>query len=129
MRRSMGPLSFLILIIVHILGLHAEETAVYYNLAAEKCDIILGTREEFDMMERFEHNPENNDQYHGCANGSTTQRKLSLLSMARKAPSLIRKDGVGHRAKSFPAKVVKTFGAGDSYAAGFIYGIHARLDD
>ncbi|MGO4269280.1 5-dehydro-2-deoxygluconokinase, partial [Paenibacillus sp. TAF58] len=39
----------------------SEETAVYYNLAAEKCDIILGTREEFDMMERFENNPEKND--------------------------------------------------------------------
>src|SRR5690625_2231683 len=31
-----------------------KETAVYYNLAAEKCDVIIGTREEFDMMEQFE---------------------------------------------------------------------------
>lgn len=30
-----------------------QETAIYYNLAAETCDIILGTREEFDMMEQF----------------------------------------------------------------------------
>ena len=34
----------------------AQETAVYYNLAAEKCDVIIGTREEFDMMEQFESN-------------------------------------------------------------------------
>lgn len=40
----------------------AEETAVYYNLAAEKCDIILGTREEFDMMETFDHNTQRSDQ-------------------------------------------------------------------
>src|SRR6478752_4825517 len=38
-----------------------EETAVYYNLAAEKSDIIVGTREEFDSMERFEHNPDRSD--------------------------------------------------------------------
>src|SRR5690625_3564869 len=31
-----------------------KETAIYYNLAAEKCDVIIGTREEFDMMEQFE---------------------------------------------------------------------------
>ncbi|MBW7460050.1 5-dehydro-2-deoxygluconokinase, partial [Paenibacillus sepulcri] len=27
-----------------------EETAIYYHLAAEKSDIIIGTREEFDML-------------------------------------------------------------------------------
>jgi 5-dehydro-2-deoxygluconokinase len=37
------------------------------------------------------------------------------------------KDGMEHRAKSYPAKVVKTFGAGDSYAAGFLYGISSGL--
>lgn len=38
-----------------------QETATYYNLAAEKCDIVLGTREEFDMMEQFGGNPERSD--------------------------------------------------------------------
>ena len=33
------------------------------------------------------------------------------------------RDGAEHRAESFPAKVVKTFGAGDSYAAGMLYGL------
>lgn len=29
----------------------AEETAVYYTLVAEQSDIVIGTRDEFDVME------------------------------------------------------------------------------
>lgn len=30
---------------------NTEETAVYYSLVAEQADVIIGTRDEFDMME------------------------------------------------------------------------------
>ena len=30
---------------------NVQETAIYYSLAAEKSDVIIGTREEFDMLE------------------------------------------------------------------------------
>jgi sugar/nucleoside kinase (ribokinase family) len=39
--------------------------------------------------------------------------------------SLLSEDGVIHEIKPFPAKVVNTNGAGDSYAAGVLYGITA----
>ncbi|MDF2646185.1 MAG: 5-dehydro-2-deoxygluconokinase [Paenibacillus sp.] len=100
----------------------SEETAVYYNLAAEKCDIILGTREEFDMMERFENNPEKNDRI-TAAKWFDYSAKIVIIKHGKEGSIAYTQDGVGHRAKSFPAKVVKTFGAGDSYAAGFIYGL------
>ncbi|MCG6197977.1 5-dehydro-2-deoxygluconokinase, partial [Anoxybacillus sp. LAT_38] len=38
-----------------------EETAIYYKLAAEKCDVIFGTLEEFDRMERFDRNDRHDD--------------------------------------------------------------------
>lgn len=100
----------------------AEETAVYYNLAAEKCDIILGTREEFDMMEQFESNPERSDDitaskwFHHSA-------KIVIIKHGKEGSIAYAKDGSSHRAKSFKANVVKTFGAGDSYAAGFLFGL------
>ncbi|KRF30494.1 5-dehydro-2-deoxygluconokinase [Paenibacillus sp. Soil787] len=100
----------------------SEETAVYYNLAAEKCDIILGTREEFDMMERFENNAEKNDRI-TAAKWFDYSAKIVIIKHGKEGSIAYTPDGVGHRAMSFPAKVVKTFGAGDSYAAGFIYGI------
>lgn len=99
-----------------------EETAVYYNLAAEKCDIIVGTREEFDMMERFESNPERDDRV-TAGKWFDYQAKIVIIKHGKEGSVAYTKDGVGHRSGSFPAKVVKTFGAGDSYAAGFLYGV------
>ncbi|MDP4098765.1 5-dehydro-2-deoxygluconokinase [Paenibacillus sp. P96] len=99
-----------------------EETAVYYNLAAEKCDIILGTREEFDMMETFDPNPEHSDSL-------TAQKwfdfaaKIVVIKHGKQGSIAYTREGLSHRAESYPAQVVKTFGAGDSYAAGFLYGL------
>jgi len=99
-----------------------SETAVYYNLAAEKSDIIVGTREEFDMMERFERNPERLDEI-TAAKWFDYEAKIVIIKHGKDGSIAYTKDGVSHRAASYPAKVVKTFGAGDSYAAGFLYGL------
>ncbi|MCQ6559169.1 5-dehydro-2-deoxygluconokinase [Paenibacillus mendelii] len=104
-----------------------EETAVYYNLAAEWCDIILGTREEFDMMERFEHNPERSDQV-TAAKWFNHAAGIVIIKHGKEGSIAYTPDGASHRAESYPAKVVKTFGAGDSYAAGFLYGIMQGWD-
>jgi 5-dehydro-2-deoxygluconokinase len=98
-----------------------EETATYYNLAAEKCDVILGTREEFDMMERFE----------GTVNHDETtaskwfryNAKIVVIKHGKDGSIAYTEDGLSHKGSIFPAKVIKTFGAGDSYAAGFLYGL------
>lgn len=99
-----------------------EETAVYYNLAAEKCDIIIGTREEFDRMERFGGNTERKDSV-TASRWFDHSAKIVIIKHGKEGSIAYTKDGSSHRAKSFPAKVVKTFGAGDSYAAGFLYGL------
>ncbi|MBO7747202.1 5-dehydro-2-deoxygluconokinase [Paenibacillus sp. MWE-103] len=99
-----------------------EETAIYYHLAAEKSDIIIGTREEFDMLERFDGNAERSDavtaaQWFGC------RAELVIIKHGKDGSIAYGKDGGSHRGAIFPAKVVKTFGAGDSYAAGFLHGL------
>ncbi|UVI31393.1 5-dehydro-2-deoxygluconokinase [Paenibacillus spongiae] len=104
-----------------------EETAIYYNLAAEWCDIILGTREEFDMMERFEQNPERSDRI-TAAKWFNHSAKIVIIKHGKEGSIAYTPDGASHRAESYPAKVVKTFGAGDSYAAGFLYGIMQGWD-
>lgn len=99
-----------------------EETAVYYNLAAEYCDILIGTREEFDRMERFEASPERSDQV--TASGWFEHRaKLVVIKHGKAGSIAYVKDDTSHRARSFQAQVIKTFGAGDSYAAGMLYGL------
>ncbi|UOF90331.1 5-dehydro-2-deoxygluconokinase [Fodinisporobacter ferrooxydans] len=99
-----------------------EETAVYYNLAAEKCDVIIGTREEFDFMECFAKNTDHDDHV-------TAQKwfdfhaKIVVIKHGKDGSIAYTKTGESFTGTIFPAKVLKTFGAGDSYAAGFIYGL------
>ncbi|RAP74578.1 5-dehydro-2-deoxygluconokinase [Paenibacillus montanisoli] len=99
-----------------------EETAVYYNLAAEKCDIILGTREEFDLMEAFDPNPGHDDRV-TASKWFDYSARIVIIKHGKEGSIAYTRDGASHRARSFPAKVVKTFGAGDSYAAGFLHGV------
>ncbi|KRE35271.1 5-dehydro-2-deoxygluconokinase [Paenibacillus sp. Soil522] len=100
----------------------AEETAVNYNLAAEKCDILIGTREEFNQMEIFDANAEHDDRI-TASKWFNYGAKIAIIKHGKEGSIAYAKDGSEHRAKSYPAKVIKTFGAGDSYAAGFLYGI------
>lgn len=99
-----------------------EETATYYNLAAEKCDIIIGTREEFDMMEGLNRKHESNDSI-TAAKWFNYSAKLVIIKHGKDGSIAYTHDGQSYTAKTFPAKVIKTFGAGDSYAAGFLYGL------
>jgi 5-dehydro-2-deoxygluconokinase len=100
----------------------AEEVAVYYNLAAEKCDVIIGTREEFDMMECFEQNT-NHDDYFTAKKWFDYHAKIVVIKHGKDGSIAYTKEGESFKGTTFPANVIKTFGAGDSYAAAFIYGL------
>jgi 5-dehydro-2-deoxygluconokinase len=99
-----------------------EETAVYYNLAAEKCNVIIGTREEFDMMEAFEKENKHDDQK-TAGKWFDFSAQIVVIKHGKDGSIAYTRDGKSHTAAIFPAKVIKTFGAGDSYAAGFLYGL------
>ncbi|MBM7566204.1 5-dehydro-2-deoxygluconokinase [Paenibacillus sacheonensis] len=104
-----------------------EETAVYYNLAAAQCDVILGTREEFDAMETFERNASRDDAY--TANKWFGRHaSIVVIKHGKDGSFAFTKEGERIEGTTFPANVVKTFGAGDSYAAGFIHGLMKGWD-
>ncbi|MBB3867145.1 5-dehydro-2-deoxygluconokinase [Parageobacillus toebii NBRC 107807] len=103
-----------------------EETAIYYNLAAEKCDVIIGTREEFDIMEQFESN--RNDDEKTAKRWFDYQVKIVVIKHGKDGSIAYTKEGEKFKGKIFPANVIKTFGAGDSYAAAFIYGLMQGWD-
>jgi 5-dehydro-2-deoxygluconokinase len=98
------------------------ETAVYYNLAAEKCDVIIGTREEFDMMEKLLNVKESNDHY-TASRWFSYRAELVVIKHGGSGSIAYTKDGASHRSGIFRTNVLKTFGAGDSYASAFIYGL------
>ncbi|KYD25490.1 5-dehydro-2-deoxygluconokinase [Geobacillus icigianus] len=98
-----------------------EETAIYYNLAAEKCDVIIGTREEFDMMEQFD--GQRSDDEQTARKWFDYNTKIVVIKHGKDGSIAYTKTGETFIGTIFPANIVKTFGAGDSYAAGFIYGL------
>ncbi|MGG2028693.1 5-dehydro-2-deoxygluconokinase [Gottfriedia sp. S16(2024)] len=104
-----------------------EETAIYYNLIAQKCDVIIGTREEFDMMECFENNPLHNDEI-TAKKWFSYHAKIVVIKHGKDGSIAYTSHGEKVKGRTFPAKVIKTFGAGDSYAAGFIYGLMEGWD-
>lgn len=98
------------------------ETAVYYNLAAEKCDCIIGTREEFDMMEKLLNIEESDDQY-TASRWFSYRAELVVIKHGGAGSISYTKDGSAFKSGIFKTNVLKTFGAGDSYASSFIYGL------
>lgn len=100
----------------------AEETAIYYSKAAEKCDLILGTREEFNMMEAIV-DPGNRDDQKTADRLFQGRTKAVLVKHGKDGSVCFTKDGQVINGCVIPAQVVNTFGAGDSYAAAFLYGV------
>lgn len=98
-----------------------KETAVYYNLAAEKCDVIIGTREEFDMMEQFE--KEKNTDEETAQKWFDHEAEIVIIKHGGDGSITYTKSGSSYKSGTFKTKVLKTFGAGDSYASAFIYGL------
>ncbi|SIS99242.1 5-dehydro-2-deoxygluconokinase [Alicyclobacillus vulcanalis] len=97
------------------------EPMVYYTLMARLSDVVIGTRDEYDIME-----------------GGPGQDEATAAQLLVHVPSIVViKHGVDGsiaytregavRARAFPAKVLKTFGAGDAYASSFLYGLLAGL--
>ena len=99
-----------------------EETAVYCKLVAEKSDIIFGGREEFDLMENeLEDTPGKDD---ATAREWLGERaELVLIKRGGAGSTAYTKSGGKFPGTTFPANVVKTFGAGDAFAGAFIHGL------
>lgn len=97
-----------------------DEIAIYTSLVAEKADIILGSREEFDLME-------------GLLGLNGTDEASADYWLARGASLLVIKHGKeGSRAytkdekylvQRFQVNALKGFGGGDGYASSFLHGL------
>lgn len=100
-----------------------EETSIYCNLAAEKSDIIIGGREEFDIMETTT-GPIQKDDEATARRWLDRLAELVIVKHGGEGSVAFTKSGESFKAGIFPAdNVIKTFGAGDSFAGAFIYGL------
>ncbi|PAL11492.1 5-dehydro-2-deoxygluconokinase [Peribacillus simplex] len=96
-----------------------EETSVYYSLVAEQSDILIGTRDEYDVME----NTEKGSNEETVGNLFKHSAELVVIKHGVEGSFAYAKSGKVFKAKSYKTKVLKTFGAGDSYASAFLYAL------
>lgn len=99
-----------------------EEASVYYGLAAEKSDIILGTREEFNVMEGLLM-PGNRDDKLSAERLLRAGAALVSIKKGKQGSVIYTKDGAVYKGGIYKSQVVKTFGAGDAYSGALIYSL------
>jgi 5-dehydro-2-deoxygluconokinase len=98
-----------------------DEIGIYYNAVAVESDIIIGSRPEYDLTERF------------CdLDGSDTASaeywhskgaKIVIITHGKEGSSAYTNDGKSFSIKPFPVKLLKSFGGGDGYTSAFLYSL------
>lgn len=104
-----------------------EEASACYQHACEEIDIIIGNREEFDVVE------------YATMRGNQDNARSARAFLDKGTELVIVKDG-GNGSAAYlpggevircgviPTEIVKTFGSGDAYAAGLMYGLLRKED-
>lgn len=101
---------------------NADEISVYYSMAAREADIIMGSREEFDLTERLIR-PGMTDE-ESAAYWQGQRAKIVVIKHGMKGSAAYTCDGNRYSIKPFPVSARKGFGGGDGYGAGFLYGLY-----
>ncbi len=93
-----------------------EEAALITTKAAHMCDILIGTREEFEVA-----GAQKSDSDQDAAKRFMDQgAKLVILKRDKDGSTCFTNDGKIIETGIFPVKLLKPFGAGDSFAAHFL---------
>ncbi|MBO7403265.1 MAG: 5-dehydro-2-deoxygluconokinase [Lachnospiraceae bacterium] len=98
-----------------------DDISIYYSQMASMADLIMGSREEFDLTERIIA-PGMSDE-ESAAFWFGKRAKLVVINHGMKGSAAYTKAGEKFEIKPFPVTARKGFGGGDGYGAGFIYGL------
>jgi len=95
-----------------------DEIAVYYTTAARYAKIILGSREEFDLMDSI------------VLPGATDQEtakmwfsygaEILVIKHGKEGSAAYLADGSAYTVKPFPIQFLKATGGGDAYSSAFL---------
>ncbi|WP_085831098.1 5-dehydro-2-deoxygluconokinase [Collinsella vaginalis] len=104
----------------------ADEIAIYYAAIARQADVIMGSREEFDLTEALIRpgmtDEESASYWHG------ERAKIVVIKHGMQGSTAYVSDGGSYSIKPFPVTARKGFGGGDGYGSGFIYGLLSGWD-
>lgn len=99
----------------------SEEIALTYHHAATQAQIILGSREEYDLMQALACPGKNDEET--AAYWFDRAARICVIKHGKQGSTAYTKSGGVYRIKPFPVKAIKGFGGGDGYAAAFLYGL------
>ncbi|WP_317854255.1 5-dehydro-2-deoxygluconokinase [Chakrabartyella piscis] len=99
-----------------------EEASTCYQKICSMTDIIIGNREEFDVVE-YTTMPDNKDDAKSAKAFLEMGAELVIVKDGAKGSDAYLADGSVLGCAAIPTKIVKTFGSGDAYAAGVMYGM------
>ena len=98
-----------------------DEISIYYSIAAKNADIILGSREEFDLTEALEGVCESDEA--SAARWFGYGAKIIIIKHGKEGSYAYLNDGSAYKVGTFPVVKLKGFGGGDGYASAFIYSL------
>ncbi|ROR31564.1 5-dehydro-2-deoxygluconokinase [Mobilisporobacter senegalensis] len=103
-----------------------DEIGIYYSIVAKQSDVILGSREEFDLTEQLIEQGRTDEQtakyFHSIGS------KIVVIKHGKDGSTAYTNDGNNYSIKPFPVKLLKSFGGGDGYASAFLYGLFEGLE-
>jgi len=102
------------------------EVALYYSLVAEKSDIIMGSRSEYDLMEQLIEKGRTDTQT--AEYWLSKQAKIVIIKHGKQGSTAYTADGNNYSIKPFPVTALKSFGGGDGYGSAFIYALLEGAD-
>ena len=103
-----------------------DEISIYYSIVAKEADIIMGSREEFDLTEKLIR-PGMTDE-ESAAYWQGYHAKIVVIKHGMKGSTAYTCDGEKFSIKPFPVQARKGFGGGDGYGSGFLYGLYQGWD-
>jgi len=98
-----------------------EDMGVYYAIAAKQADVILGSREEYDLAEQLIETGRSDAKT--AAYWHAQGAKIVVIKHGKEGSTAYTNDGQSYNIKPFPIKMLKGFGGGDGYASAFLYGL------
>lgn len=100
-----------------------DTISIYYSAVAKEADIIMGSREEFDLTEKLI-KPGMTDE-ESAALWQSYHAKIVVIKHGMKGSTAYTCDGQKFSIKPFPVEARKGFGGGDGYGSGFLYGLYS----
>ncbi len=101
---------------------NSDEISIYYSIIAKEADIIMGSREEFDLTEKLICPGMTDEESAACWQGC--RAKIVVIKHGMEGSTAYTADGQKFSIRPFPVEARKGFGGGDGYGAGFLYGLY-----